>query len=322
MKLPQAARAALAAVEYAPDVPFTTLAKSHGIRASTLKYYVHKLLQTGVMRYYPVVNVYRLGYTAYSLYLAVTPHETDRLQQLIAAVCQESCVSWVAEVGGEYQLCVSVLVQTTAELSAFLDRLAARFGSIINDKAVVTQVSLSMFPTKYLSPRPPVTVGLTWGRCDATADIDALDRRVLHGLMEQRVPSQRELARTLGVAVTTLQERLARLRSSGVIIGSVYLVSADSLQMQTFKVLVSTREPHSLIGSDLFRFCQRHPQVTSFIHALGSWDYEIGVEVETPSATTAFIAELSASFAKAMTKVRTVPMFRELKVACFPFTER
>ena len=273
------------------------------------------------MRYYTVVNVYRLGYTAYSVYLAVTPHETDRLQKLIEALCQESCVSWVAEVGGEYQLCVSVLVQSTTALSAFLDRLASQFGGILNDKSVVTQVSLSMFPTKYLLPRPSTPLGLTWGRCDASADIDALDKRILQGLMGQRVPSQRELARTLGVPVTTVQERLTRLRSAGVIIGAVYLVSAEALHMQTFKVLVSTREPHSQIGHNLFQFCQRHPRVTSFIHSLGSWDYEIGVEVETPSATTGFLSELSASFAKAITRVRTVPMFRELKVACFPFTE-
>ncbi len=102
-------------------------------------------------------------------------------------------------------------------------------------------------------------------------ELDAIDRRILDLLQADGRRPQAEIAAAVGVAASTVHERIRRLERAGVMRPTV-LVDADAvgLPMLAF-TLVSVADPAA--ERDLLRRVKLSPQVIECHHITGEWNY-------------------------------------------------
>ena len=295
--------------------------KVSGHRPHTIRYCLHKLQDRRIIRYYPFINVYPFGYGAYSVYFSLTPEGENVKTRLIQALTEAEQVSWLAEIGGKYQYCMTVLARQPHEVHAFLDRLTAAFGSFMGERCFSAQISLSIFHAKFLGVPKPAKAFLKWGPVEREVEIDELDRQILGGLTQFKYHSLQDCSRQLGLPNSTVAWRVKDLQRKGIIIGFVYLIDTLALGMQNFKLLLAAKDISGLHGK-LFDFCKEHKHVTTLIECCGSWDFEIGVEIEDGAGVVRLEQDLKRKFGQLIAGIEILPQFGEIKVLCFPFLQQ
>lgn len=313
-------RSVVAALAARADTPLTEVAKILGLPVHAVRYALDRLIEQKVVRYCPFVNVFALGYTPYSVYVRLVPEWRAKSEQIVEWLRTKSAVSWVAQLGGSYDLCISILAESPVEVTGFLESFATEVGDCISQKAVVSQTKFCFYPAHYWQSRehkPPV---VTYEGGGTPVELDGVDKKILSGIVQYTFTSHRDLARQLGMAFSTLETRLERLSRSGVLPATVYLVNSPILGIQPYKILVHVKGLRAKVADTLHSFCLSAPQVTTIISNLGSWDYEVGIEVEENAMAVQFLDQLHKILGASLGHAELVTHFRDLKLSTFPFS--
>lgn len=107
------------------------------------------------------------------------------------------------------------------------------------------------------------------------------DTRLVSLLKENAREPVASLARKLGLARSTVQERIARLEREGVIRGYTALLSEETEAKRLRAVVMMTADPRQAdrVGAEL----KRMPEVRALSAVSGAWDMMAIVEADTAS---------------------------------------
>ena len=110
--------------------------------------------------------------------------------------------------------------------------------------------------------------------------LDAIDRKLLALLQEDdRVPVV-ELGRAIGVAPSTLNDRIRRLVKQGIITGCHAQVSAETLGLDLLAFVIVGGSDPKPEQEDLSRIAAS-PEVLECHHVTGAWNYLMKVRLKT-----------------------------------------
>ena len=121
------------------------------------------------------------------------------------------------------------------------------------------------------------------------------------------------------MSAVTVNNRLKRLRNSGVIRGVIWSVHGHKVGSQNFIFLIETHGFDSSLGGQIFEYAKKHPCCTNFRQTLGNWDIEIGAEVPEPSEVVRIKDELSERFFERISRINVLNRIGMLKYRVYPF---
>ena len=307
----------LAAAQLQADASVPALAKSTGYREHTVRHCLEQLKEREIISMYPFVNIYPLGFEEYAIFFSMPAAKKERHAVLQALNASER-VAWVLQVGGDYQYGVAICGRTATEVSAFFDSLCSTFGDVFYEKSVAVRICWVLFTRKYLSKKILKIKPLYCGDIGTQVAIDEIDHRILSGLSTSKFSSFRELGDQLELPATTFHYRLKRLKEQRVLSGFAYGVDASKLGMQPYRLLISMRKISLSTKQKMFAFCKLQRHVVALIHCIGSWDYEVKVEIASPSELTQLIDELHDHFGTSLHAIRVLSVLETLKLELYP----
>ena len=318
MKLSDKEATILAAAELRAAAPISLLRKESGYRDHTIRYVLRILQKRGVITPVPFINLHVLGYTIYTMFFSLGSEKRGNREALQKLLLDTPEILWVGEFGGEYQYALGFCVHRFSSMVEVLRGLSKKFPNIFFDKAISVQISSTIFPRKYLTSKKMSVKPLTVTFDKAVCEIDDLDKKILSALTSYSELSYRQLAIKLQMPLSTLELRVKKLREKGVICADIFVFEPSHFQLQSYKLLVYTKglDPH--LSSEMFKFCEAHPNITYLIDGLGSWGYEIGVEVRDAESVTSIIQDIHETFGNLINAVKMLTKFRYPKVRWFP----
>lgn len=151
IKLSQRECDVIAASELLADAPVGELRRLTGYRDHTIRYFIQRALERKVIARRCFINLNALGYSQFQIYFSLASQQKESRIGVIKELTTSEKVSWLGELGGEFQYGVSICVKSVQEVWDFLDDLSEKFGAIFTEKTVAIRVSLSYFGNKYLS---------------------------------------------------------------------------------------------------------------------------------------------------------------------------
>lgn len=130
---------------------------------------------------------------------------------------------------------------------------------------------------------------------------DAIDRNLISYLEEDARISTSELARRLGVARSTVNERITRLEREGIIMGYSAIIRPELDVQDTRTMIYLTCE--RMLSRSIIRALEGFPEIQECLSVTGN--YDLLCNVRTPSAEDldALVDEIAAI--KGVTKVDT-----------------
>ena len=126
-----------------------------------------------------------------------------------------------------------------------------------------------------------------------SAQIDALDRKILAALQEDASQSLDEIARVVGSSKTPVWSRIRKMREAGIIGRQTVLLDAAALGLEAcFFVLIRTSEHESDWQQRFLHALQSRPEVLEAHRLAGDIDYILKVRVANARAYDRFYQAL------------------------------
>lgn len=306
----------LSAIELDADRSITVLQELTGYRSHTIRYAIQKLEQAQVIKKIPFVDMYPLGYQDFGFYFSLASLHSKAKEQLMQALTTSPLITFLLELGGDYQYGASMYAKHVAEFTQLLDQLSALSSDLFFDKSFTLRVSMTRFNRKYLSPTAPIQER-TFGNTKTPASIDKTDENILQILTTHGTISQREAARQLGLSFSVVNHRLQQLTDKHIFQGMTYAIDPIRLGMQTFQLLIFAKGLSLGFQEELYLYAKNHPSAVYFVRCIGTWDFELGVEVERSQDVTHIAQELYEKMGQHLTGIKIIPIFSVLKYAFF-----
>lgn len=304
------------------DTPLKQIRDATGYRDHTIRYTMSRLIARGLVRRRTFVNIYPLGFQDHAIFFALASHSQKQRQGLITYLKSSASVSWLTQLGGDFHFGMALVAKNLSQVTDFLDRVSDVFPGMFFDKSLSVRVSLTIYPKKYLSPvvkKNKRHTSLFFGTTGESVEIDNRDHLILNALEQAEFTSDRDLARKLSLPHSSLELRLKQLRNKKIIVGEYFHLDVTRLGVQKFILLVYVRGISSTLNTKLHEFSAQHKHITYIIRCVGSWDFEVGAEVEHGAQVTNIVQELCELCGPEINTVRVLPLLEHLKQSNYPF---
>ena len=298
------------------------IARHLGCSAPVVQHAVRKFRDAGLISRRVMIDIFRLGYARHSIYITLSSEGQDKKGEISRFLAKSSCTTVVLEVGGDYDFFVATVTRTSAELAAFNHELSSGFGSLFLKKDVAVTVRHSVFGEKLLVADPALHAECFFEVCPSlngpTVELDALDHRLLYALAGPELTTSRALAQSLGTAPSTIDYRMKRLESSGVICGDMHEVRGEMIGLTNYIVLVGMKGVSEERHQEFYLFAKQHPNIAHLSFEVGHWDYMLGVAVEEHKGLNALIEVIRRVFRDSVASIKSFSMFHAHKVRDYP----
>jgi DNA-binding Lrp family transcriptional regulator len=315
MKLTDRDREIFHVIQHQPESAIADLCKLLPFREHTIRRSISLLKQKGWMRRDFIFDAGRLGLHIYNLAVTLSCSSAQR-NLFVKTVCANPFVCWFAEMGATYDYGFTLLARSDAELFAFMEKIAETAGDIIDHKAIVVEVGEGFFGSKFLAPWSTYKVPpIIYDTCtyEEPASLDVLDRKILDELPKSNYDNLTTLARQLGIAVTTLQYRLDKLRANAVIAGQVYSLNLPAVGAEELFVHISMKSVTSNLRREVFDYCIEHPNIHTCVQTVGPWDFKFIIQGWSKNELRDTVDAVRLRFAHVITKCDVISSFKAIK---------
>ena len=143
--------------------------------------------------------------------------------------------------------------------------------------------------------------------------MDALDRKILHALQKDARVKNADLARQLGVAPSTMLERIRRLEERGYFSGFKAIVNPEKLGLGVQALICVSLGQHSTKTIQPFEQAVNSiPNIMVCYHVTGRFDYMLHVVAKNLKELGILVKEQIASL-PGVGKTETFLVFSEIK---------
>ena len=319
MKLSEKERNILACAQFQANASASKIRKETGYREHTIRHSLKRMVERGLIKSYPLINVYALGYNEIDLLFSLSAEKRSSKAAIVEALNRSPQVASIAELGGDLEYAVGLCARNINEVTALIDGLSKQFGGLFFEKHVAINSSRTLFPRKYLGSNPK-SKALSYGPESQVKDIDQTDHVILKALSNNSYASHHELAKQLKLPNSTLEYRIRRLEEKKIIAGWGYRVITATAGLQSFKILAFAKGNSSALKDQLLAFCDKHRSVVSLAACIGNWDYEIKVEVEESSQLRLITDDLHRCVGQSLNNLKVLTVLGESKYSSYPFT--
>ncbi len=299
--------------QFEADLAVTELAKALKLPSHVVHYTLHQMRKDNVIRPWALLDYQRLGFEQYRIFFSLAADKRPQREKILGAMKEDGRVVWWATLSGSFQYAIAMYVRSGTECADFLESIAERFGSVFLKKALILDTMFTVFRKKYLVPaeqrKSKDSITMTKGRPKIT--LDTLDYKIISALSRRELSSQRDLARYLGAPRATIDQRLRALRAEGVILRSVYHVSAARLGYLVYRVLIYGRGIQRGFRERISDFSLRHPNVVNLSSCLGPWDYELTIEIARAADSAQVVEDLFGELGSAISDVELLQVLEQ-----------
>lgn len=287
--------------------------KTHVVRAAYTKFRRDGLLTRRVM-----IDTFLLGYSRHSLCIALSPEMKHLREEMAKFLAKQPNTAVVLEVGGDYDLFITILARSPEELSHFQSKLSARFSNPIQHKDITISLQHSTFGEKLLAPDARPLYEKTCHTTSHVVHVDTLDRRLLFAMSAPGFTSTAKLSRELQLSFSTIDYRIKKLQERRIIYADLHDVHGELLRLERHLVLVSMRGFPQQLHHDFHLFTREHPYVSHYSHEIGNWDFILEVSLPSGLTTLGMINQLKARFGSYVANVQPLPVYKQHKMIDYP----
>lgn len=306
-------------VELNPGQSAGEVAKQIKLKAPTVQYQLAKLREEGVVTERCFINPYALGLMDFGFYFSLGLASSVLRDEILTIIRRNDHVAWFGPLLGDFQYQIAYYARSPRDLYAFIESLGDRNEGPFSHKLLAIRTAFYRYSRGYLTGASKNKLFLAMSIDAPPASHDEIDERILSSLgAHTGVVSLRELSRTVQIPFSTVERRVRRLRSDKIICGNYLDISPSVLGIETYRVALSLKNLSATLKSNLRKFCRNHPHITFHLESLGSWDFEIGLEVFSAKHVKPIIDEIHAVCGLNLTEYKVHLEVEEQKIDYFP----
>lgn len=304
-KLTERQRAILAIIEHRALVAPGLIAKWTGYKQHIIRYEISRLIEEGVLGNKQIcINRYALGYLHHKFLCASSNAGTKYINLEGFGKCNLSSICDFESLHGEYTVRFSVFSKSPLWITKLLNEMIGSESSGLERKVSVMNTEFHSFGRRYINSKFAGPT-LSWSYPRVVEKLDPLDVKIVQAALSKPFLSIRELSRALDEPQASVNRHIHTLEESKVIIGYTYKINPRVLGLSKHVLFISTRGTHQAVTNEMIKICEAESRIVSLAKCIGSWDYELEVEVDNAAEISSIIQVIGERAGKWVTGVKS-----------------
>jgi DNA-binding Lrp family transcriptional regulator len=292
VRLSEREKSIITVAEFQLEERAEIIAKRVKLPSATVNYTLRKLIERELIRPRCFINSYQIGLQDIGFFFSLIEQTAEQRRLLVTRFKNHPQIAYFGSLLGDYQYVAVLLCKDLSDAAEILRSLTAQSGDIVTHKKIVPRLGVERFTRKYLNTRLATQRAFELRRIGPLYIMDEVDEKLVWVLGNRPFESMRELARTTGLPLATVDRRIKNLRRAHVIQGFFYDINVVKLGIHSYRVLIEVQGLSCSVREALRKACKTHALVTYLIESLGSWDFEVGIETTDPRQVSRVIEEL------------------------------
>jgi len=295
-----------------------SIARRIGTKPHIVQAAVSKFRREGVISRRVIIDITRIGFSTHEFFISLSSEGQRAREAVVEYLKRSPWVGTVLEVGGEYDLMLTVRVRNQREMVEFQTGLSERFPGMFTRKDTSLAVEHWAYGEKFLVSNPSLYMEYHLQVPPFTVAVDEIDKKILFEIGDPAFGSMTALARRVGLPTTTVEYRVKKLAEKKVILGDLHELRGELIGLSNYVLLLGMNGVSEAINREVCEAARLNPFVPWLSRGAGHWDYVMGLVVRAPSEVPTAVNRLRTSLGSWMTSYQIVPMFRAHKVRDYP----
>lgn len=309
----------LKALERNARQPLKKIGKSARVSAEVAAYRLRRMEQSGqIICHHAFVNYFRLGLFKYKLYLRLK----STLPQDVDSVCQyfgkNPKTEWVAHMSGRWDIMVTFIVSSPNEFADEIKAFMHHFSEQVMEKTVAQTLYLAYNQNVGENGNEKTELIAHYSALDMPKQADKLDQKILQTIANNARMPIKHIAKRAGCAQQVAAYRLKRLEEEKVILAYMPHLEPARFGRTFYKINLYFKAMDQQMFERFMRFHSQLPGLVWPQQVLGSWDFELDLDVADVQAVCSAIQKIQAAFPDAVSSYEQSVQIKEYKLSLYP----
>ncbi len=317
-KITEKDRIILENVERDARVPLKKIARQARMSPEAVGYRLKKLEESGhILRYHAISNYFKLGLYKFKIYVRLKSPNPAIVRKICQYFYAHQKTEWVSHMGGRWDIIVGFLVTKPQEFADEIEAFMAQFSDFVLERAVTQTLYLAH------QPRASIVGGenahiVYHTTLDNPRAIDALDRKILQALANNARMGVNALSRLVKSTPRKIAYRIKQLEKDEVILAYKAHLDPKKFGRAFYKVIIYMKSMDRKKREEFIAFCGRLPNVVWPQQVLGSWDFEIDLDVPSEDGVYGVLSKIFEKFPDMVLNHEQCVQIEEYKLDLFP----
>jgi DNA-binding Lrp family transcriptional regulator len=287
-------RRILAALDWKARIPVTDIAKLVHSNKDVVSYRIKKLEQDGIIiRYYPILNLSRLGYHINRLNIEVEELTEVEEAKFVAFLSEKINSGLVFRMDNPFKYGVFIWTKSVYDMEQIIDRIKQHLGSKFVRYRYALMCTVRQYPRDAL-----FGLRMHSKNCNIIqqkqVEHDELDISILKKLAQNARVSTVQIAQDLNVPQPTVSYRLKAMGKNGIILGYRADFNVRKLGYEDIAVEIYLSDTKN--KNLLEKWADGNPNTTWLQKVVGEADIELEIEVKDRHELEKVLNELRTKF--------------------------
>ena len=295
-----------------------SLAKNLKMSKQGVKYLLDKLEAKNIIEgYYAIIDIYRLGYQFYRLFLKFQNISSEDEQKILDYAKSLKRVGWIVQFQGEYDIDIVIWSKNIKEFEEVYLHLLEKFSKHIQNRDISVASKIIYYKYRFFGYQGS-NKELIMGKSIEDTRLDNIDLNLLALLSKNGRASLVELSKKLGISQKRAWYRKKRLEKSGVILGYNYKLNHKLLGYTHIKIFISMHPFSMESRNQLVYYISQLKEAIYITIPIGQYDLEFEVMVQTNEELHETIDGLREKFSNAIKEISSIIFYYEPKINYLP----
>ncbi len=300
---------------------FSKIGKKIRMSQQRISYAIDSLIKKRVInKFYTLINYSKLNVLNFRVYFEVNYEAEVEFKELVDYLKKEPSTSWIATVGGRYDLICTFFAYNPSSFNKTLKEIMRRFPNQLENYTVLTTIVIRDFGRKYLfSTAYNLPKEIILGGDRKPEVLDNTDLMILNLIAENARISAVEIGNKLQLTAKTVIKRIKKLIKREIIEGFKPALNTQEMNYMGFILNIRSHNVIPEIEDRLIGYLKLHPNVVSVVKTLGEWDLEIQLEVKSWYEYRKIVIEIRQKFKSLVQGLESIPIYKTYhKISYFP----
>jgi len=275
------------------------IARKVGLSKQVTGFRIQRLLDNKVIsHFYAVIDISRLGFAIHKNFLRLQNMTKEKEKEFIEYAKNNPNVVWAASCDGRYDFIFSAWARDPEYLNKVIKELNRKFGNFIYERQIATIIKGTYFTRDYLIDKQEKEImpETSFGAIPQEVNIDETDWKILLALGQDARMPVINISNSVKISADAVTDRIRKLERGGIIKHYNIVPNEAVYPYLHYKVLISLKNNSDEIEKKFLSYCAVTSHIVYVVKALGQWDFEVDIEVESAEKFREIMMNLKSHF--------------------------
>lgn len=284
----------LQVLDFEGRIPISTLAKRVRSNKDVVFYRLRKLEEQGIIvRYFPVLDMNKLGYYTSRLYFDLEEMNEALEKQFIWFLDNEIKAGLIFRMDYPYRYGMVIWTKSIYDIEQIIVKIKRKLGKTLLRYNYTIFCTYKVYPKDYLFGKKHHERNYCL-QPEKQADHDRIDFLILKELAQNARLSTVQIAQNLEIPQTTVSHKIRSLEKKKIILGYRAEINFIKLGYMNYFLEIYLEDNHNL--SQIEAWANAHKNTVWLQKIIGTCDIEIEVEVKDRTELEQLLHELRTRF--------------------------